>query len=55
MIELSINVPEVREFIKEIVEVPGSESSHVKYNFRAIILSFKNLTEMDMRGVEVIT
>jgi len=31
------------------------ESSHVKYDFRGIILSFKNLTEMDMRGVEVIT
>jgi hypothetical protein len=23
MIELSINVPEIREFIKEIIEVPG--------------------------------
>jgi hypothetical protein len=33
---------------QKIIILQPIESSHVKYNFRGIILSFKNLTEVDM-------
>jgi len=38
MIELTINVPEVREFIKEIVEVPGKVFEMVRFNVQQAVV-----------------
>jgi len=43
MIELSINVPEVREFIKEIVEVPGRIFEIMRFNVQETVGRYLNL------------
>lgn len=43
MIELSINIPEVREFIKEIVEVPGRVFDIMRFNVRETVGRYLSL------------
>jgi putative transposase len=43
MIELSINVPEVREFIKGIVEVPGKVFEIMRFNVREAVGRYLSL------------
>ena len=43
MIELSINVPEVREFIKDIVEVPGRIFEIMRFNVRETVGRYLSL------------
>jgi putative transposase len=43
MIELSINVPEVREFIKDIVEVPGKVFEIMRFNVRETVGRYLSL------------
>ena len=43
MIELSINVPEVREFIKDVVEVPGKVFEIMRFNVRETVGHYLSL------------
>ena len=43
MIELSINVPEVREFIKEIIEVPGRIFEILRFNVQETVGRYLSL------------
>ena len=38
MIEVSINVPEIREFIKEIVETPGKIFEIMRFNVQWAVI-----------------
>ena len=43
MIEVSINVPEIREFIKEIIEVPGRIFEILRFNVRETVGRYLSL------------
>jgi hypothetical protein len=43
MIEVSINVPEIREFIKEIIEVPGRIFEIMRFNVQETVGHYLSL------------
>ena len=43
MIEVSINIPEIREFIKEIIEVPGRIFEIMRFNVQETVGRYLSL------------